>query len=144
VKGALKTTKEQLWARVSPALMKRLEMRAEVENLSKNELINKALSLYLTKDLTDESLIMAKLTEMQRVIMFLEKRVDLGQRMQMEWQQYSLMFQPELPVDKQEFALTARRAAERNDEFLDKFRRRLKDSPAMLEALLADFLEDAE
>jgi hypothetical protein len=135
--------KEEIHLRVGSGLLKRLEIRAEVENLSKNELINKALSLYLTKDLTDENLIMAKLTEMQRVIVFLEKRVDLGQRMQMEWQQYSLMFQPELPADKQGFALAARRAAERNDEFLEQFRRRLKDAPALLEALLADFLEEA-
>jgi hypothetical protein len=133
--------KEQLHLRLSAALTRRLEERARACGLSKNELINEALALYLTQDLTDESLMIAKETETQRVLGLLEKKLDLFMKLTLDWNQHLLSLLPEAPADARTRAALAKRAAERNDEFLRGFQRRLPRLPALLEALLADFLE---
>jgi hypothetical protein len=141
-----KTTlgKKQLLLRTPAPLMDRLAVRAQEEGLSKNELATKALQLYLTKDITDESLFIAKLSELQRIVQILDKKIDTAQKLQIEWFQYFFLFQPDEPQDEGERRRLVQKAAERTEELLANFRRRLPHLPAFLEALLSDYLEEEE
>jgi hypothetical protein len=113
------------------------------EKLSESALICKALTLYLTKDIEDESLLIAKMTELQRQTGYIEKKVDLGQKLELQWMQFLLCFQPELPSDQKSRLLLLRRGNERFNRFLTMFKDRAKSLPSMLESILADMLEES-
>jgi hypothetical protein len=132
----------RLWARVPPALMEKAEEQAKADGISRNELVNKALALYLTKDISDESLFIAKMSEMQRIIQLLDRKIDIAQKLQLEWYQYFFMWQPDMPQDRDGASPLYKKAAEKTDAFLNRFRNRLPMLPALLEALLADMLEE--
>jgi hypothetical protein len=121
-----------------------LRQRALEEKSSESALICKAVTLYLTKDIEDESLLIAKMTELQRQTGFIEKKLDLGQKLEMQWMQFLLCFQNELPSDQKNRLLLLRRANERFNQFLAMFRDRAKSIPSMLESVLADMLEEEE
>jgi hypothetical protein len=128
--------------RLPSALAKELEARAKEEETSGNEIVNKALAFYFERDVADESLLIAKMSDVQRLLQTLDRRVDVAQKLQLEWYQQCLMFAPSLPQDKKEAALLYKTAAQRAEAFLSNFRRRLPNLPALLETLLADFLEE--
>jgi hypothetical protein len=118
-----------------------LKQRAFDEDLSENKLITKALTLYLTKDIEDESLIIAKLTEMQNQLEFLQKKTDLSQKKDIQWEIFLLAFQPELPSDPAARELKIRRANQRYSQFLTQFRNRSRQIPSMLDSVLGDMAE---
>jgi hypothetical protein len=122
--------------------MKQLERQAAAEGLSKNALVIKALELYLTKDITDESLLIAKMSDIQRVIRLVEKKMDISQKLDIDFYQHFFLFQPDMPGSKAEAALLYKRAAEKTDRMINGFRERLSRAPALIESLLADFLEE--
>jgi hypothetical protein len=119
-----------------------IDRRSKEEEMSRNELVNKALAFYFEKDIVDESLLIAKMSEVQRLVQLLDRKVDIAQKLQLEWYQQRLMFTPQPPQDKKEAALLYKAAAERAEAFLANFRRRLPRLPALLETLLADFFEE--
>jgi hypothetical protein len=119
-----------------------LAQRANDEHISEGKLVRKILTLYLTKDIEEESLLIAKMTELLRQVMFIEKKLDLGQKKDMQWEQFMLAFQPELPKDARTRALALKRATDRYGQFLTMFRNKSRKIPAMLEAILGDMLEE--
>jgi hypothetical protein len=133
---------KQIHVRIPFALANRLAERAKEEEASGNEIVNKALAFYFERDVADESLLIAMMSETQRLLQTLDRRVDVAQKLQLEWYQQCLMFAPSTPQDKKEAALLYKTAAERAEAFLANFRRRLPNLPSLLEALLADFLEE--
>jgi hypothetical protein len=118
-----------------------LKQRALDESLSINKLIIKALTLYLTKDIEDESLMIAKLTEVQRQVEYIEKKIDLSQKKDMQWEQFLLTLQPELPVDSTTRNLKIKRSNERYINFLTQFRNRIKVIPSLFETIQGDLQE---
>jgi hypothetical protein len=118
-----------------------LKQRAIDEGLSENKLIAKALTLYLTKDIEDESLIIAKLTEMQNQLEYLQKKTDLSHKKDIQWEIFLLAFQPELPSDPAARELKIKRANQRYNQFLTQFRNRARQIPSMLESVLGDMAE---
>jgi hypothetical protein len=82
------------------------------------------------------------MTELQRQVTFIEKKLDLGQKKDMQWEQFILSFQPELPKDPKTRGLALKRASDRYGQFLTMFRDRSRNIPAMLEAILGDMLEE--
>ena len=132
--------KMRLELRTASALMNELERRARDEAVSKNEVVNKALTLYLTKDITDESLLIAKMSEMQRLIQLLDRRLDVFQKLELEWFQNCFMWTS--AVNEKELPLLRENAAEKMIGFLADFRAKLPEAPALLEALLGDMLEE--
>jgi uncharacterized protein (DUF1778 family) len=141
-KNEKREPKNRLWARVPTALMDTLEQQAKADGISRNEVVNKALTLYLTRDISDESLLIAKMSETQRIIQLLDRKIDLAQKLQLEWYQYFFMRQPDMPSDAGEASLLYKKASEKTNAFLSQFRKRLPLLPAFLEALLADMLEE--
>jgi hypothetical protein len=118
-----------------------LKQRALDENLSANALIAKALTLYLTKDIEDESLVIAKLTEMQNQLEFLQKKTDVSQKKDIQWEIFLLALQPELPSDSEAREIKIKRANQRYLQFLTQFRNRSRRLPSMLESVLGDMRE---
>jgi hypothetical protein len=118
-----------------------LKQRAREEGLSHNALITKALTLYLTRDIEDESLLIAKMTETQRQLEFLQKKLDLGQKKDMQWEIFLLALQPELPADPAARDIRIKRANQRYVQFLTQFRNRSRQLPSLLESVLGDLGE---
>lgn len=118
-----------------------LAQRSADENLSANALINKALTLYLTKDIEDESLLIAKLTELQRQFEFLQKKIDLSQKKDIQWEIFLLAMMPELPSDPAARDIKIKRANQRYSQFLTSFKDRSRRLPSMLESVLGDMQE---
>jgi hypothetical protein len=118
-----------------------LKQRALDEGLSHNKLVTKALTLYLTKDIEDESLLIAKMTEMQRQLEFLQKKTDLSQKKDIQWEIFLLALQPELPADAAARDLKIKRANQRYTQFLSQFKARSRQIPSMIETILGDMAE---
>jgi hypothetical protein len=133
--------KVRLWAYVNAELEELVTQRAKDENITKSDMVTKALTLYLTRDITDESLLLAKVGEVARVVQNLSTRLEAGQKLDLEWYHYNLMFTPELPKDEKEQNLIQQRAAKRASEFLLAFRRRVKMMPQFLETIFGVMLE---
>jgi len=134
--------KVRIWAYTTSAMKELLEQRAKDEGNSESEIVAKALIMYLTKDITDESELIAKMSEVIRVVENLSKRVEVGQKLDLEWYQYFFAFSPELPKDEKERNLVQERAAKRTGEFLLSFRRRMKLMPQFLESIFGMMLEE--
>jgi hypothetical protein len=118
-----------------------VKQRSLDESLSENKLIAKALTLYLTKDIEDESLLIAKLTELQRQFEFLQKKIDMAQKKDIQWEIFLLAVQPELPGDPAAREIKIKRANQRYAQFLTSFRARSRQIPSMLESVLGDMAE---
>ena len=74
--------------RLTDEMRKLLAQKAKDEGISSNAVIQKAVSLYLTKDTMDESLLIAKMTDVQRQIARLKHEFDVKQKLDLEWYQY--------------------------------------------------------
>jgi hypothetical protein len=133
--------KVRLWAYVNPEIEELVTQRANDENNTKSDIVTKALTMYLTKDITDESLLIAKMGEIARVVQNLATRLEVSQKLDLEWYHYNLMFTPELPKDEKEQNLIQQRAAKRAGDFLLSFRRRVKMMPQFLETIFGVMLE---
>jgi hypothetical protein len=134
--------KKRVWVYAGEELYELLENRARDEHATKADIISKALTMYLTKDITDESLLIAKMSEIIRVVGNLATRLEVSQKLDLEWQHYTLMFTPELPNDETERNLVQERAAKRAGDFLLAFRRRMKMTPKFLETIFGVMLEE--
>jgi hypothetical protein len=120
-----------------------VKQRSFEENLSENKLITKALTLYLTKDIEDESLIIAKLTELQRQSDYLQKKIDISQKKDIQWEIFLLALMPELPGDTAARDIRIKRANQRYAQFLSSFRNRSRQLPQMLESVFGDMQEQS-
>jgi hypothetical protein len=136
------TKKVRAWGYVSAELEALIIQRAKDENSTKSAIVAKALALYLTKDITDESLLIAKMSETARAVQNLAARLEVSQKLDLEWYHYNFMFMPELPKDGKERQLVQQRAAKRAGDFLLAFRRRVKLMPQFLEAIFGMMLEE--
>jgi hypothetical protein len=127
---------------LAKSLKELLVRRARDEHLSESGLTVKALTLYLTKDIEDESLLIAKMTELQRQVEYIEKKIDISQKKDIQWEQFLLAFQPELPLDNAVREMQIKRASQRYLQFLTHFRDRSRALPSMLETVMADMREE--
>jgi hypothetical protein len=134
--------KVRIWAYTTPSMKELLEQRAKEERNSESEIVTKALIMYLTKDVTDESELIAKMSEVIRVVQNLSKRLEVGQKLDLEWLQYFFLYSPELPKDEKERNLVHKRAAKRTGDFLLSFRQRMKMMPRFLESIFGMMLEE--
>jgi hypothetical protein len=138
------TKKIRVWGYISPEMEELVIQRAKDENNTKSDIVTKALAMYLTKDITDESLLIAKMSEIARTVQNLATRLEVSQKLDLEWYHYNLMFTPELPKDEKEQNLIRQRAAKRASDFLLAFRHRMKMMPQFLETIFGIMLEEED
>jgi hypothetical protein len=131
------------WTYLSPPVKEILVQKAREEHTSESEIIASALSVYLTKDIVPENLVMAQLQELKRQVESLCKTQELQQKLDLEWYQYNLLSLPELPADEKERNIRFKRAAGRFQGFLTAFRRRSKTMPAFIESIFGEMLEES-
>ena len=86
--------------RLTDEMRRLLFQRSRDEGISSNAVIQKAVSLYLTKDTMDESLVIAKMTDVQRQIARLKHEIDVKQKLDLEWYQYFFLFAPPIPQEE--------------------------------------------
>jgi hypothetical protein len=135
--------KVRAWTYLSPPVKEILSQKAREEHTSESDIISNALSVYLTKDIVPESLVMAQLQELKRQIESLGKTLDLQQKLDLEWYQFNFLSLPELPLNEKERAVRYKRASDRFRQFLVAFRRRSKTTPAFMESIFGELLEEA-
>jgi hypothetical protein len=143
----MKKTKEQgnkvrVWATIPQPVKELLAQRARDEHNRESEIIAKAITMYLTKDVTDESLLIAKMSEIVRVVQNLQTKLDTGQKLDLEFYQYFFMFAPDFPGDEKEKQRVFSKGASRTQNFLSGFRQREKQMPRLLEAIFGMMLEE--
>jgi len=138
-----KTRRERIWVYLDPEVKDLTVQRAKDEGLSESALTVKALTLYLTKDVTDESLLIAKMSEIIRVVQNLAVSVDVGQKMDLEWIKYQMFFLPD-PPSGEKLKAARTRAFTNAENFIRIFRERAKRLPRMLEAVFGTLLEEQE
>jgi hypothetical protein len=122
----------------------RREAGTEKEKENRNqgqgvEIIVKAIVAYLTRDVTDESLLIAKMSEIIRVVQNMSVKLDAGQKLVF---QYFFLFAPDFPADEQEKQRMYNKGASRTQSFLAGFRQREKQMPRLLEAIFGMMLEE--
>jgi hypothetical protein len=135
-------TRVRVWASIPQPVKDLLAQRARDERNRESEIINKAITLYLTKDVTDESLLIAKMSEIVRVVQNLQTKLDTGQKLDLEFFQYFFMFAPDFPGDEKEKQRVFNKGASRTQSFLAGFRQREKQMPRLLEAIFGMMLEE--
>ena len=131
--------KKRIWAWLPPSLHTVFSLKCREEDLSESELVGKALIAYLTKDVTDESLLIAKLTALEKQMRCLDKKVDVGQKLDLEWYQHYFMFTPD--IGETERLIKHKQALDKTLRFLTAFRKHCKGMPAFLESVLGEMLE---
>ena len=117
-----------------------LSQRAKDEGISSNAVIQKAISLYLTKDTMDESLVIAKMTDVQRQIARLKHEIDVKQKLDLEWYQYFFLFAP--PIPQEEVGLRMQKANRDVQAFLQNFKHRAASIKPLIETIFGDMLEE--
>jgi hypothetical protein len=132
----------RVWASIPQPVKELLAQRARDERNRESEIIAKAITLYLTKDVTDESLLIAKMSEIVRVVQNMQTKLDTGQKLDLEFFQYFFMFAPDFPGDEKEKQRVFNKGASRTQSFLSGFRQREKQMPRLLEAIFGMMLEE--
>jgi hypothetical protein len=135
-------TKVRVWASIPRPVKELLAQRARDERNRESEIIAKAVIMYLTKDVTDESLLIAKMSEIIRVVQNMNTKLDTGQKLDLEFYQYFFMFSPDFPGDEKEKQRVFNKGASRTQSFLSGFRQREKQMPRLLEAIFGMMLEE--
>lgn len=126
--------------RLTDEMRKLLFQKAKDEGISSNAVIQKALSLYLTKDTMDESLLIAKMTDIQRQIARLKHEFEVKQKLDLEWYQYFFLFAP--PIPQEEVALRMQKANKDVQAFLQNFKHRAASIKPLIETIFGDMLEE--
>lgn len=116
--------------------------KAKELEMSKNEICIIALQEYLTRDITDESLLLAKLSDMQRTVRMTDNKIEVWGKMFMYYLRYFFLFSPEYPEDREIFSKALKNAEKRTQGFLRRQKEFMKESPRFLEMLLADSGEE--
>lgn len=119
-----------------------IAQRAKDEKCSENEIIERALALYLTKDIMEESLLIAKMSEILRQINYLQRKIDVAQKLELEWYQYYFMYAPALPNDPKEREMHIKKADSRVQAFLLNFRHKASKIKPFIETIFGDMLEE--
>jgi hypothetical protein len=132
----------RVWASIPQPVKEMLAQRARDERNRESEVVAKAIMMYLAKDVTDESLLIAKMSEIVRVVQNLQTKLDTGQKLDLEFYQYFFMFAPDFPGDEKEKQQVFGKAASRTQSFLAGFRQREKQMPRLLEAIFGMMLEE--
>ncbi|MDR3283832.1 MAG: hypothetical protein LBS97_01475 [Treponema sp.] len=138
-RGAAHNCRSEL--RVSQPTLDLLKQRSKDEGMSQNELVNKALALYLTKDVLDESLLIAKMNAVEKTLGNLEKRIELEEKLALEFYQWFFIFTPDIPVEKEARKNVLEAGTKKTQAMLHLFRSKLASMPSFLEILLGNMLE---
>ncbi len=131
--------------RTTPRVRELLSQRAVDDGISMNEVMNKAAIMYLTKDTMEESLLIAKLSDIQNSLGRMKRRDDLREKFELDVYQFLFTVMPELPEESRAGTAVLERGKQRFESFLKGFRHRVSVLKPVMETVFGDMLEeDAE
>ena len=128
--------------RTTPRVRELLSQRAADDGISMNEVMNKAVVMYLTKDTTEESLLIAKLSDIQNSLGRMKRRDDLREKFELDVYQFLFTVSPELPEESKAGIAVLERGKRRFEGFLKGFRHRVSILKPVMETVFGDMLEE--
>ena len=128
--------------RTTPRVRELLSQRAVDDGISMNEVMNKAAVMYLTKDKMEESLLIAKLSDIQNLLGRMKRRDDLREKFELDVYQFLFTVMPELPEESRAGVAVLERGKQRFESFLKGFRRRVCALKPVMETVFGDMLEE--
>lgn len=128
--------------RTTPRVRELLSQRAVDDGISMNEVMNKAAVMYLTKDTMEESLLIAKLSDIQNLLGRMKRRDDLREKFELDVYQFLFTVMPELPEESRAGVAVLERGKQRFESFLKGFRRRVSALKPVMETVFGDMLEE--
>lgn len=128
--------------RTTPRVRELLSQRAADDGISMNEVMNKAAIMYLTKDTMEESLLIAKLSDIQNLLGRMKRRDDLREKFELDVYQFLFTVMPELPEEGGAGIAVLERGKRRFESFLKGFRRRVSVLKPVMETVFGDMLEE--
>jgi hypothetical protein len=139
-----KTGNAQFHLRFPTELKRQIKNYAEEENISETAVITLALQKFFTSDISDESLLIAKMSSADSKLHKLTAKIDLGHKLMMDFFQYNFIFFPPLPEDTKQLKIKYAAAAQGFRQFMLMLRRRLKTMPSLEETIFGDMAEKYE
>lgn len=133
---------EHLMFRTTPRIKELIVQRAADDGISMNEVLNKAAVMYLTRDTMEESLLIAKLSDIQNSLGKMKRREDLRQKFELDVYQFLFTVMPELPEESKASIVVLERGKRRFEHFLRGFRHRVKVLRPVMETVFGDMLEE--
>jgi hypothetical protein len=127
--------------RTNAEIKKQIKRYAQDENISENAVIQLSLQKFFTSDVSDESLLIAKMTRLDGVLNKLNNKSDLFHKLLLDFFQYNFLFFPSLPEDTKQLKIKYSAAAKSFRQFMAMFRKRLKAMPSLEETIYGDLLE---
>ncbi len=132
----------RLMFRTTANTKKLLSQRAVDEGISMNEVLNKAAVMYLTKDTTETSLLIAKLSDIQNSLGKMRRRDDLREKFELDVYQFLFTVMPEIPEESKAGIAVLERGKQRFGSFLKGFRNRVRLLKPVMETVFGDMLEE--
>jgi predicted transcriptional regulator len=133
---------ERMHVRLSSDLKNQLLEYAHNENIKPSAVMQMAVSLFLSRDIEDESLLIAKMSAIDERLTKFADTADLAYQYIMDFFQYNFLFFPPLPEDTRTLKIRFAGGAMEYKKFLTMFRRRLATMPKLQEAILGDMLTE--
>ena len=133
---------KQFMFRTTSRIKELISQRALDDGISMNEVLNKAAVMYLTRDTMEESLLIAKLSDIQNSLGKMKRREDLRQKFELDVYQFLFTVMPELPEESKASIVVLERGKRRFEHFLRGFRHRVKVLRPIMETVFGDMLEE--
>ena len=133
---------KQFMFRTTSRIKELISQRALDDGISMNEVLNKAAVMYLTRDTMEESLLIAKLSDIQNSLGKMKRREDLRQKFELDVYQFLFTVMPELPEESKASIVVLERGKRRFEHFLRGFRHRVKVLRPVMETVFGDMLEE--
>lgn len=128
--------------RTTPRIKELISQRAADDGISMNEVLNKAAVMYLTRDTAEESLLIAKLSDIQNSLGKMRRRDDLREKFELDVYQFLFTVMPELPEESRTGIAVLERGKQRFESFLKGFRHRVRVLKPVMETVFGDMLEE--
>lgn len=133
---------EHLMFRTTPRIKELIVQKAADDGISMNEVLNKAAVMYLTRDTVEESLLIAKLSDIQNSLGKMRRREDLREKFELDIYQFLFTVLPELPEESKAGIAVLERGKRRFEGFLKGFRHRVRVLKPVMETVFGDMLEE--
>lgn len=123
-------------------LDKLLEKTAQAEKRSKSEVIREALQMYVSRTVSDKELIYSSINNLKRSLEYTDKKLEVFFNL---WFFSLTSTFASMPVisdkSKEEQLMIMKKANKRKTAMFESFKKNMKKSPSIFEAMLADFIE---
>jgi|GEM_PF-6839460 len=122
-------------------LLLEIKNKALLEGCNPSELIRSAITEYLTRDINIHSQELGAIESLRSDIKSIDKKLDLFSSLWIYWLRFYFCYVPQFKPQSQEAEDTFFAKGEKmKEDMLSNFKKSFKNSPRLIEILLADYL----